>query len=444
MRTRGFPRRIILMVDLPLTKKLRQRSVLLIVAFSVLGLIITLFAQRFRNNTISHPLVSSDAPAVNSSVIEVRRGSLKKTLFLDGELRAVRSRTIWGNSTEDLIKIVYLPPEGIVVKAGDRLVELDNTSVVTRIKDIEGRIVAAENEIVRSRAQHEATLRDLEVELSKLWLTLEQAKLKSKVPPEIQARREFQEAQLALEKAKTEYENHLKKIESKKKEQEADLEVKIIDKNRLDDQLKRANNDLEGLIIKSPEEGMVIYNDHWMERRKLQVGDTVWGGWPIVRLPDLSAMEVLAQVNEVDGPKLSIGGKAEIRLDSYPDTVITGQIKEISQTAIKASWMAKAKIFRVTVSLDRTVTEIMKPGMSAQVAVVLSESRPQLLVPRSAIRFEGEQARVTRVEGDRDARREIVVTVISADALNYLIADNSTLKEGDKILANPNNQAKSD
>jgi len=432
------------MVDLPLTKKLRQRSVLLIVAFSVLGLLITLFAQRFRNNTISHPLVSSDALAGNSSIIEVHRGSIKKTLFLDGELRAVRSRTIWGSSTEDLIKIVYLPPEGIVVKAGDRLVELDNTSVVTRIKDIEGRIVAAENEIVRGRAQHEATLRDLEVELSKLWLTLEQAKLKSKVPPEIQARREFQEAQLALEKAKTEYENHLKKIESKKKEQEADLEVKIIDKNRLDDQLKRANNDLEGLIIKSPEEGMVIYNDHWMERRKLQVGDTVWGGWPIVRLPDLSAMEVLAQVNEVDGPKLSIGGKAEIRLDSYPDTVIPGQIKEISQTAIKASWMAKAKIFRVTVSLDRTVTEIMKPGMSAQVAVVLSESRPQLLVPRSAIRFEGEQARVTRVEGDRDARREIVVTVISADALNYLIADNSTLKEGDKILANPNNQAKSD
>jgi hypothetical protein len=86
----------------------------------------------------------------------------------------------------------------------------------------------------------------------------------------------------------------------------------------------------------------------------------------------------------------------------------------------------------------------MKPGMSAQVAVVLSESRPNLLVPRSAIRFEGEEAKVTRVEGDRDERHDTIVKIISADAFNYLIADEGKLKEGDKILANPNNQAQKD
>ena len=147
------------------------------------------------------------------------RDSQKKILLLDGELRAVRSRTIFGGSTWDDVKIVYMPPEGTVVKAGDLVLELDSTNTLNKIKDTDEKIVAAENEIVRVRSQHESALRDLEIELSKLWLAYEQAKLKAKVPNEVVSRREFQDAQLALEKSKTEYENHLNKIEQKKKEQ---------------------------------------------------------------------------------------------------------------------------------------------------------------------------------------------------------------------------------
>jgi HlyD family secretion protein len=327
-----------------------------------------------------------------------------------------------------------MPPEGTVVKAGDLALELDSTNTLNKIKDNDEKIVAAENEIVRVKSQHESSLRDLEVELSKLWLAFEQAKLKAKVPNEVVSRREFQEGQLALEKAKTEYENHLNKIEQKKKEQTAELQVKIIEKDKLKVQLDLAKSNLDGMKIKAPTDGMVLYNDHWNERRKLQVGDLVWPGWPVVQLPDLTEMEVLAQVNEVDGPRLSIGARAEVRLDSYPDKVITGEIKDISQTAIKANRMAKAKIFRVTISLDQTLMEIMKPGMSALVSVTIGETQPNLLVPRATVRFDGERALVTRIES-ADARREVAVTVLAADGLNYLVAGNGALKEGDRILA---------
>ncbi len=187
-------------------------------------------------------------------------------------------------------------------------------------------------------------------------------------------------------------------------------------------------------MIKAPADGMVLYYDHWSERRKLQIGDMVWGGWPVVQLPDPTEMEALAQVNEVDGPRLSVGASAEVRLDSYPDKTITGKIKEISQTAIKAVRMGKAKIFRVTISLDQTLAEIMKPGMSAQVSVTVDETRPALLVPRSAVKFDVAQASVRRVES-LEAQREVAVTILAADALNYLVADNGALKEGDRILA---------
>jgi HlyD family secretion protein len=353
-------------------------------------------------------------------------------LLLDGELRAVRSRTIYSDSTEDA-KIVFMPPEGTVVKAGERILEIDSSAVLTRIKDTEDRIVAAENEIVKTQSQQEGALRDLEVELSRLWLTFEQAKLKAKVPSEVLARREYQDAQLALEKARTEYENHLLKIEQKKKEQAAELQVKIIERDKLKVQYDRARANLNGMRILAPADGMVIYNEHWNERRKIQVGDVVWSGWPLIRLPDLSEMEVLAQVNEVDGPKLSVGSKAEIRLDSYPDARISGEVKDISQTATKAGWMSKAKVFRVTISLDRTKTDVMKPGMSAQIIVTINSTPSALILPRSAIRFEAETPLVERLESG-DTRREVAVNILASDALHYAIADNGALKEGDRIF----------
>ncbi len=413
---------------------LRRRLALAGSILLLLVLLAPLFVFRLRSQPLPFSLAAASEDAnANVPTVIVQHGALKKTLLLDGELRAVRSRTIYANTNDDA-KIVYLPPEGTVIKAGERIAELDSSSVLTKIKDTEERIIAAENEIVRTKAQHEAALRDLEVELSKLWLAHEQAKLKAKVPAEVLARREYQEGQLTLEKTRTEYDNQLNKIEQKKKEQAAELQVKTIEKEKMKVQLDRATSNLDGMRIKAPADGMVIYTEHWNERRKIQTGDVIWGGFPIVRLPDLTEMEVLAQVNEVDGPKLSIGSKAEIRLDSYPDTVITGEVKEISQTAIKASWMAKAKIFRVTISLDKTVTEIMKPGMSALVSVIVQETPAQLRLPRAAVKFDGDQAKVTRLEADH-ARREIAVTILASNGEHYLVADNGALKANDKILA---------
>ena len=403
---------------------------LLVVLVPVLALGLRRRAQDLSEGSPS----PSSTPLVG--VVQIQRGAIKRMLVLDGDLRAVRFRTVYATA-QDEAKIVFLPPEGTVVKAGERVVELDSTTLLTRIKDNEERIIAADSEIVRTAAQHESALRDMYVELSKLELAFEQAKLKAKIPAEVQARREYQDAQLTLEKTRTEYENQLSKIAQKKKEQSADLEVKKIDREKISVQVERARSGLKGMRLDAPSDGMVIYSDHWNERRKIQVGDMVWGGFPIVTLPDLTEMEVIAPVNEVDGPKLSVGHKAEIKLDSYPDTVITGVVKEISQTALKASRNAQARIFRVTVGLDRTIQEIMKPGMSAQVSIIVSESQPHLLLPRSAVKFDAEAARVWRMESE-EQQREVIVTILGGDALYYLAAENGALKEGDRIRARVN------
>jgi hypothetical protein len=76
----------------------------------------------------------------------------------------------------------------------------------------------------------------------------------------------------------------------------------------------------------------------------------------------------------------------------------------------------------------------MKPGMSAQISVKVSESAAQLLIPRTTVRFDGESPTVTRVEG-ADVQRQVAVTILSSDVLHYLVASNGALKEGDHILS---------
>ena len=390
-------------------------------------------------NGNSGPASEGDAQdQMAAGVAQVRRGEIKKRLLLDGELRAVSSRTIFSSTSEEA-KITFLPPEGSLVKAGERVVELDNSTILSKITDIDERIIAAENDIDRTKSQHESALRDMEVVLSTLWLTYEQSKLDVNVPATVIPRRKYQENQLAFDKGKTEYENQLAKIAQKKKEQAAELQVKVIEKDKLGVRLNQIKANLASMTLTAPADGMAIYGDHWMERRKIQVGDMVWGGFPLVRLPDLKDMEVLAQVNEVDGPRLSIGQKALVRLDSYPDIEITGSVKNIAQTAIKASWMAKAKVFLVVIGLEKTVTEIMKPGMSAQVTLAIAEQPALLLIPRSAVQFEGGSAQVMRLEAEK-ARRAIAVTVLSADPVYYAVSDDGALKEGDRILSRWNRE----
>jgi multidrug efflux pump subunit AcrA (membrane-fusion protein) len=363
----------------------------------------------------------------------VRRGSIEKRLVLDGELRAVRSRTLFATNQGET-KVTYLAPEGSIIRPGDRLVELDSSSVTDKIRDLDEKIVAAENEIVQTQSNQESALRDMQVELSRLWLAYEEAKVKARIPSQILARREYQENQLNSERTKTEYENQITKIAQKQKEQAAELEVKVIERDKLVSQLEREKGNLETLHIKSPVEAMVIHTERYEERRKIQVGDVVWDGYPLAMLPDLREMEVLAAVNEVDGPKLATGQKASVVLDSYPDTRITGTIREISQTAVKVNRMGKAKIFYVYVALDRTVMEIMKPGMSAQVTVSLGEHAGELVVPRGAVRFQGSSAEVLRFEGD-EQRRPIAVTLLDSDPERFAVAGNGALRQGDRIAA---------
>lgn len=368
--------------------------------------------------------------------VTVQENKLDKFIVLDGDLQAVHARTLFGSQGET--KITFLPPEGSNIKIGERIVEFDNTPVSNRIREIKEQVITVENQIIETQSMHESALRDLEASLSQYWLAYEQAKIEANVPVNLIPKRDYQERQLLLEKTKTEYNSQISKIEKKKLEQEAEIQAKKLEKEKLDVDLRKLENQLEALNLKAPTDGIVAYVDHPFEPRKIQVGDVVWSGLPVINLPDLTELEVLAKVNEVDGPKLSIGQAAIVSLDSYPEIKINGTIKDISQTAAKAGTTRSdtTKIFKVVVSLEKTLTDIMKPGMSAQVSIAPIENNPQILIPRSAVEFKNKQAQVLKQVGENF--QPININILSSDMRFFAIADEGKLKQGDKLAINKN------
>ena len=63
------------------------------------------------------------------------------------------------------------------------------------------------------------------------------------------------------------------------------------------------------------------------------VGTSMMSGTEMLRIADLSRMEVEVEVNENDIVRVSLGDTAMIEVDAYPDTRFTGVVSEIPVSA---------------------------------------------------------------------------------------------------------------
>jgi len=106
----------------------------------------------------------------------------------------------------------------------------------------------------------------------------------------------------------------------------------------------------------------------------------------ILTLADLSAMEVLVDVNENDVVDVALGDTAEIKIDAIQDTTFYGIVTEIAHSAknLAAGTLDQVTNFEVKIILLDPPPEI-RPGMSAAVDVRTDVHDDVLFVPIQAV-----------------------------------------------------------
>jgi multidrug efflux pump subunit AcrA (membrane-fusion protein) len=289
-------------------------------------------------------------------------------LILTGELQAVESAdTGTPPSRSWPITISWMLPEGTQVQAGQEILQFDNSVVLTSLKEQEH--VAQETSIkLRSREpQLEVERAESSFAVERARLELEKARLEASVPLEMRTERESEEKKLALERAVAELAKAERDLEAFEVGARADLDVLRRELTKAEREIASARRALESFSVKAPREGILIYGEHPWQRRKFEIGDPVWPAMTVLKIPDLTRMEVIAWLSDLDDGAVSIGQPVRCILDTYPDREFTGTVSDVASIAAERPRSSRVRVFQVVVDLDQSDSSIMRPGMSVKV-----------------------------------------------------------------------------
>jgi HlyD family secretion protein len=160
-------------------------------------------------------------------------------------------------------------------------------------------------------------------------------------------------------------------------------------------------------------------------------GDQVATGITAFRVDDLSSLQVDVELSEVDINSVTVGQPVTLSFDAILGKEYQGQVTKVSQAGTVVNGVVN---FTVTVELT-DADELVKPGMTAAVNIVVKEILDAVLVPNRAVRLvDGD--RVVFITGEDGAPKKVEIRLgSSSDTMSVITGGD--LKEGDQVILNP-------
>jgi len=214
------------------------------------------------------------------------------------------------------------------------------------------------------------------------------------------------EAKLELARTKDTQDTAIKKAEADLKSgvRTAEIEKK---------QLERLQKQIDRCIVKAPTAGMVVYASarQWDESARIRAGAQIFFRQPIFTLPDLTKMLVKMKVHESMIKKVVVGQTATLQIEALPNRILHGKVMKIGTLPQTDGWRGGGvKQYETEISIDDLPSDAgLKPGMSAEVKILINTIPDALSVPVQAVaEYEGNSV-VYLVNSGKIERREVTV-----------------------------------
>lgn len=323
---------------------------------------------------------SASAESTSAAELTAEEGTREHRVFLTGSLEASRAVYLQVPRTPTWqLDLRSLAEDGAAVRAGETVVELDDSSFANELENLETSLAEKVAELERRRAEVLGETRQKELEVVRREAELAKAELEADVPDGIVPRQDLEERGLALDRAKIELDKARADLEAFRRGSAADLEVLEIEIGKARREIETARGAIDELEIVAPVDGVFLRGTHPWHGRKLQAGDTVWVGLTLATLPDLSSLVVEGQLPDVDDGEVTPGMPAVVVLDAYPDETFQGTVREIAPVAQEEEGTSTRRFFRTLIeldALDEATRARLIPGMSARIEVIPGEAPP--------------------------------------------------------------------
>lgn len=363
-------------------------------------------------------LLARNRGGTDSSVAApVRHGPFAVTVSTAGELRAREFVQITAppgaqQAGAYQMKISSIVPEGTVVKQGDVVADLDRSTLASKLQEVSLALQKAEAQYEQAMLDSTLTLstareniRTMELGLEEKRLAKEQAVYEAPTVKR-QAEIDYEKAERALAQAKSDYVTKTEQARAKMREVGADVA-------RQRGLLKVVQDVMTGFTIKAPSPGMVIYAKEW-NGKKRTTGSQVTAWDPAVAtLPDLTQMESVTYVNEIDVRKIAKGQPVTISLDAEPSKHLTGKVTSVANVGEQRP-NADAKVFEVKVAVEQP-DSTLRPGMTTGNVIETLKVADALFVPIEALVNEGGTPFVYKQVAGHAVKQEVSTGAMNDD-----------------------------
>jgi len=198
--------------------------------------------------------------------------------------------------------------------------------------------------------------------------------------------------------------------------------------------LKFAETNFQYTRIVSPVDGVVI-------SRNVDVGQTVAASFQTPTLftiaQDLTKMQIDTNVDEADIGKVTVGQNVDFTVDAYSETTFKGSVWQIRNAPIIVQ---NVVTYDVVIKVDNSELKL-KPGMTANVSIIIAIKKEALKIPNVALRFmpsekeTGESVKkglgIWIIEKGEPKRIPIVTGISDG---NYTELVSGALKEGQEVI----------